>query len=59
MAIDDVPEYLAAGAIAVGLGGPLFGDALSDAADGDLDALSARARRLLDVVRVAREGQPV
>lgn len=56
VSIDDVPKYFAAGAIAVGLGGPLLGDALRD--DGDLDALSARAKRLLDVVRAAREGQP-
>lgn len=55
--IDDVPKYFAAGAIAVGVGGPLFGDALGD--DGDLGALAARARRLLDVVRAAREGQPL
>ncbi|HET9186505.1 MAG TPA: bifunctional 4-hydroxy-2-oxoglutarate aldolase/2-dehydro-3-deoxy-phosphogluconate aldolase [Acidothermaceae bacterium] len=57
VSIDDVPKYFAAGAIAVGVGGPLFGDALSD--DGDLDALAARAMRLLDVVRAAREGQPL
>lgn len=55
--LDDVPRYLDAGAIAVGMGGPLFGDALRD--DGDLHALATRARRLLDVVRVAREGRPV
>ena len=56
VSIDDAPQYLAAGAVAVGLGGPLFADALSD--NGDLDALAARAKRLLDVVRAAREGQP-
>lgn len=37
--------YLAAGAIAVGVGEPLFGDALSG---GDLDELRARARALRD-----------
>jgi 2-dehydro-3-deoxyphosphogluconate aldolase/(4S)-4-hydroxy-2-oxoglutarate aldolase len=56
VAIDDVPGYFDAGAVAVGLGGPLFGDALSG---GDLDALSERARRLVAAVRVAREGRPV
>jgi len=56
VAIDDVPAYLAAGAVAVGLGGPLFGDALSG---GSLDDLAARARRLVAAVRIAREGRPV
>ncbi|PZG18066.1 aldolase [Micromonospora craterilacus] len=37
----DLPGYFAAGAIAVGVGGPLVGDAASG---GDLDALRARAR---------------
>ncbi|MFY1593964.1 bifunctional 4-hydroxy-2-oxoglutarate aldolase/2-dehydro-3-deoxy-phosphogluconate aldolase [Micromonospora sp. WMMD737] len=45
---DDVPGYLRAGAIAVGLGGPLVGDAASG---GDLDALRARARSYLAAVR--------
>ncbi|MFE0592562.1 bifunctional 4-hydroxy-2-oxoglutarate aldolase/2-dehydro-3-deoxy-phosphogluconate aldolase [Micromonospora echinospora] len=44
----DVPGYLAAGAIAVGVGGPLVGDAASG---GDLAALRARARTYLDAVR--------
>jgi 2-dehydro-3-deoxyphosphogluconate aldolase/(4S)-4-hydroxy-2-oxoglutarate aldolase len=39
----DAGAYLAAGAHAVGVGGPLFGDAL---AGGDLDGLRARARAL-------------
>lgn len=47
--IEDATEYLAAGAVAVGLGSPLVGDALSS---GDLDALRTRAERL--VVRLAR-----
>ncbi|MFG1888752.1 bifunctional 4-hydroxy-2-oxoglutarate aldolase/2-dehydro-3-deoxy-phosphogluconate aldolase [Micromonospora sp. NPDC049051] len=47
---DEVPGYLRAGAIAVGLGGPLVGDAASG---GDLDALRARARGYLAVVREA------
>lgn len=57
VAIDAVPQYLDAGAVAVGMGSPLFGDALRDG--GDLAALATRARRLLDVVRLAREGRPV
>lgn len=40
----DIPGYLAAGAIAVGVGGPLVGDAASG---GDLDALLARAHAYL------------
>jgi 2-dehydro-3-deoxyphosphogluconate aldolase / (4S)-4-hydroxy-2-oxoglutarate aldolase len=52
IAIDDVGAYIAAGAIAIGVGGPLFGDALDD---GDLDALAARARRFLVAVAEARQ----
>ena len=55
--IEDVPHYLDAGAVAVGMGSPLFGDALRD--DGDLSALATRAKRLLDAVRAARAGRPV
>ncbi|WP_416903161.1 bifunctional 4-hydroxy-2-oxoglutarate aldolase/2-dehydro-3-deoxy-phosphogluconate aldolase [Micromonospora echinospora] len=44
----DVPGYLGAGAIAVGVGGPLVGDAASG---GDLAALRVRARTYLDAVR--------
>ncbi|MBQ0906180.1 bifunctional 4-hydroxy-2-oxoglutarate aldolase/2-dehydro-3-deoxy-phosphogluconate aldolase [Micromonospora sp. U21] len=40
----EMPAYLAAGAIAVGVGGPLVGDAASG---GDLDALRVRARAYL------------
>lgn len=40
-------EYLAAGAVAVGVGSPLVGDA---ADGGSLTALADRARRLLDAV---------
>ncbi|WP_433528011.1 bifunctional 4-hydroxy-2-oxoglutarate aldolase/2-dehydro-3-deoxy-phosphogluconate aldolase [Micromonospora sp. CA-263727] len=43
----DLPGYLAAGAIAVGVGGPLVGDAASG---GDLDALRERARAYLAAV---------
>lgn len=42
--VDDASDYLAAGAVAVGLGSPLVGDALTS---GDLDALRARAGRLV------------
>jgi 2-dehydro-3-deoxyphosphogluconate aldolase/(4S)-4-hydroxy-2-oxoglutarate aldolase len=51
--IDDVAGYLAAGAVAVGLGSPLFGDALTG---GDLGALADRASRLLHEVSRARAG---
>jgi 2-dehydro-3-deoxyphosphogluconate aldolase/(4S)-4-hydroxy-2-oxoglutarate aldolase len=43
--IDDIGAYLAAGAAAVGLGSPLLGDAGDPG--GDLDALAARARRVV------------
>jgi 2-dehydro-3-deoxyphosphogluconate aldolase/(4S)-4-hydroxy-2-oxoglutarate aldolase len=44
ISIADAPEYLRAGAVAVGLGRPLVGDA---GADGDLDALRQRAEELV------------
>jgi 2-dehydro-3-deoxyphosphogluconate aldolase / (4S)-4-hydroxy-2-oxoglutarate aldolase len=50
--LDEVGAYVAAGALAVGLGGPLQGDA---ADGGSLDALTDRARRALDAVREARD----
>lgn len=40
--LDDVDAWIAAGAPAVSIGGPLLGDAFKG---GDLDALSARARQ--------------
>jgi 2-dehydro-3-deoxyphosphogluconate aldolase/(4S)-4-hydroxy-2-oxoglutarate aldolase len=43
--IDEVGAYLAAGALAVGLGGSFQGDAAEPG--GDLDALAERARRAL------------
>ncbi|WP_243709412.1 bifunctional 4-hydroxy-2-oxoglutarate aldolase/2-dehydro-3-deoxy-phosphogluconate aldolase [Micromonospora sp. 15K316] len=49
--LGDVPGYLAAGAIAVGVGGPLVGDAASG---GDLVALRQRARTYLTAVKGAR-----
>ena len=42
--VEEAAEYLAAGAVAVGLGSPLVGDALTS---GDLDALRTRAERLV------------
>ncbi|HEY0870972.1 MAG TPA: bifunctional 4-hydroxy-2-oxoglutarate aldolase/2-dehydro-3-deoxy-phosphogluconate aldolase [Acidothermaceae bacterium] len=54
IAIDDVTAYVDAGAIAIGVGGPLFGDALDG---GDLDALAARGRRFLAVVAEARQAR--
>ena len=44
-------EYLAAGAVAVGVGSPLVGDA---ARGGDLDALRGRAASFLAVAEVSR-----
>ncbi|MET8980024.1 bifunctional 4-hydroxy-2-oxoglutarate aldolase/2-dehydro-3-deoxy-phosphogluconate aldolase [Streptomyces sp. NPDC004539] len=51
IAVEDVGTWIRAGAIAVGLGGPLVGDAL---AGGDLRALAGRARRALEAVEGAR-----
>jgi 2-dehydro-3-deoxyphosphogluconate aldolase/(4S)-4-hydroxy-2-oxoglutarate aldolase len=51
--IDDAGEYLKAGALAVGVGGALLGDALDG---GDLAALRERAVRLL--AAVAEAGRP-
>jgi 2-dehydro-3-deoxyphosphogluconate aldolase/(4S)-4-hydroxy-2-oxoglutarate aldolase len=42
--LDAIRDYLSAGAVAVGLGGPLIGDALKT---GDTAALAERARRAL------------
>ena len=54
---DTLPGYLAAGALAVGVGTPLLGDAPRG---GDLDALRERATVFLDAVRGAptRPGAP-
>jgi 2-dehydro-3-deoxyphosphogluconate aldolase/(4S)-4-hydroxy-2-oxoglutarate aldolase len=49
--IADVTTWLRAGAVAVGLGGPLLGDAASG---GGLPALRDRARRAADAVAAAR-----
>lgn len=50
VALDAISDYLAAGAIAVGLGGPLIGNALYT---GDAVALAARARRALATAQSA------
>lgn len=49
--VEDAGEFLRAGAVAVGLGTPLLGDALSG---GDLEALAGRCRRVLETVAEAR-----
>lgn len=54
VAVDDVPGYLQAGAVAVGMGGPLIGRALED--DEDLHRLGDRARAALDAVARGRSG---
>jgi 2-dehydro-3-deoxyphosphogluconate aldolase/(4S)-4-hydroxy-2-oxoglutarate aldolase len=46
----EVPAYFAAGAVAVGIGGPLLGDALSPG--GDLAALTERAAAIVQEVAV-------
>lgn len=50
---DLAPDYFAAGALAVGVGSPLVGDA---AHGGDLDGLRARARRFRAVCRGEEPG---
>jgi len=51
VALDQIADYIAAGAAAVGLGGPLIGDALRG---GPAAALRERARAALDAVAQAR-----
>jgi 2-dehydro-3-deoxyphosphogluconate aldolase/(4S)-4-hydroxy-2-oxoglutarate aldolase len=52
--IEDVPGWIHAGALAVSLGGPLLGDAFKG---GDLQELTARARRVRDLVEQATDRQ--
>lgn len=52
VALDQIADYIAAGAAAVGLGGPLVGDALSG---GSVDELAERARVALAAVSAGRE----
>jgi 2-dehydro-3-deoxyphosphogluconate aldolase/(4S)-4-hydroxy-2-oxoglutarate aldolase len=47
--LEEVPRYLGAGAVGVGLGGPLLGDALRPG--GDLEALRRRAEGLVSSLR--------
>ncbi|WP_225625861.1 bifunctional 4-hydroxy-2-oxoglutarate aldolase/2-dehydro-3-deoxy-phosphogluconate aldolase [Streptomyces werraensis] len=47
----DIPAWIAAGAAAVGLGGPLIGQ---DATDGVTASLTLRARRALNLIAAAR-----
>jgi 2-dehydro-3-deoxyphosphogluconate aldolase/(4S)-4-hydroxy-2-oxoglutarate aldolase len=54
VALDDVSGYLQAGAVAVGVGTPLLGDALTG---GDPAALRERCRRLLEAVAAGRTGR--
>ena len=51
--IDAIAQYVAAGAVAVGLGGPLMGDALNGGSHAELEQ---RARAALAAVREGREG---
>ncbi|MET7736563.1 bifunctional 4-hydroxy-2-oxoglutarate aldolase/2-dehydro-3-deoxy-phosphogluconate aldolase [Streptomyces sp. NPDC005402] len=56
--IDEARDYLDAGACAVGIGSPLLRGADRDPTPQALDALTARARTLLDAVRAtARAGE--
>jgi 2-dehydro-3-deoxyphosphogluconate aldolase/(4S)-4-hydroxy-2-oxoglutarate aldolase len=50
--IDDIGAYLDAGAVAVGIGSPLLGDAGDP--DGDLAGLADRARRAVAATRAGR-----
>ena len=45
MSLENISEYFDAGAFAVGVGGPLVGDAVTP--NGDHEALSQRARLFL------------
>jgi 2-dehydro-3-deoxyphosphogluconate aldolase/(4S)-4-hydroxy-2-oxoglutarate aldolase len=49
--IEDVVDWLGAGAVTVGMGSPLIGDAASG---GDLRKLAARARQAVSAVAIAR-----
>lgn len=51
--LDEAAGYWSAGAIAVGLGGPLFGDSASG---GDLAAMRERARRFVALAAEFRSG---
>lgn len=50
VSLDQVAPYLIAGAVALGVGGPITGDAVRG---GSLDALAARAKAFLDAIAEA------
>ncbi|MFB6949497.1 bifunctional 4-hydroxy-2-oxoglutarate aldolase/2-dehydro-3-deoxy-phosphogluconate aldolase [Streptomyces niveus] len=50
--------YLDAGALAVGVGSPLVGDAAGTRSGAGVDALRARARAFLDVAHAVTPGRP-
>src|SRR5512133_4105272 len=54
--VGDIGAYLAAGAVAVGIGSPLLGDAGDPG--GDLDGLAERARLAVAGARTGRCGRP-
>jgi 2-dehydro-3-deoxyphosphogluconate aldolase / (4S)-4-hydroxy-2-oxoglutarate aldolase len=54
--VDEAREYLDAGACAVGIGSPLLRGADRDPTPRTLDALTTRARTLLDAVRTTAQG---
>lgn len=51
VALEHIPEWLNAGALAVSLGGPLIGDAFTG---GSLTALAERAHRAIEMVEATR-----
>ncbi|MDX2822013.1 bifunctional 4-hydroxy-2-oxoglutarate aldolase/2-dehydro-3-deoxy-phosphogluconate aldolase [Streptomyces ipomoeae] len=57
--IDQARDYLDAGAYALGIGSPLLRGADRNPAPENLDALTARARTLLDAIRATPRGQEV
>ncbi|WP_338895057.1 bifunctional 4-hydroxy-2-oxoglutarate aldolase/2-dehydro-3-deoxy-phosphogluconate aldolase [Streptomyces sp. TG1A-60] len=57
--VDQARDYLTAGACAVGIGSPLLRGADRDPAPESLDALTARARTLLDAILVTPPTQEV
>lgn len=54
VALEEIGAYIAAGALAVGLGGPLIGDALQD---GSVESLRERVAAALGAVAHARRGR--
>jgi 2-dehydro-3-deoxyphosphogluconate aldolase/(4S)-4-hydroxy-2-oxoglutarate aldolase len=54
LGLDDIPQWMGAGALAVSVGGPLIGDAFQG---GSLVALRDRAERALDLAREGKVGR--